>query len=822
MEMPEACPGCRAPISGAERFCPHCGTPLDRLASDPTLEAPTTPRDSARGSRPPSTPAGSGTGRERFSPGQVVADRYRIVGLLGRGGMGEVYRADDLTLEQPVALKFLPLTFASDPDRLVRFRNEVRMARQVTHPNVCRVHDIGTTGDLQYLSMEYVDGEDLASLLRRIGHLPRDKGIEIARQLCAGLAAAHAKGVLHRDLKPANVMIDGEGKVRITDFGLASAVSELDRAEIRSGTPAYMAPEQRDGREVTEKSDLFALGLVLYETLTGRRPFEGDSSASRGSGAATTTRPTPPSTVVPDLDPALERVILRCLEADPSRRPASALAIAAALPGGDPLAAAGSAEATSPAHAWGFLLVFVIGLLGFAWLAGPHADLTRFQLGKTPAMLEGRAAELIRSFGYAETPADRASGLMYDRSLLADRLSRIQETGVWDDIEDVRPPLVHYWYRQSPRHLDPVDPDGIVSPTDPPQRISGMVQIRLDGEGRLIRLEAVPPQVTAVPDSAPRAAVDWNSLFTAAGLDTASIEPVAPAWIPDSYADSLQTWRGRFAGGRGDSLWIDTASFRGLPVHFQIRAPWTRPDRVAGQRRPFDRRLRWAEIGQLLIMLAAIFGGLFVTVRNLQLGRGDWRGATRIAVVVLICSIGVWILTANHSASASALFNNFVESIGRSLFLAILLWLLYVALEPYVRRRWPHRIVSWSRLVTGRVRDPIVGRDFLIGAILGLVLGWLQLLHLLVPKWLDWSGGIPLWLFDPDNLLGAHRQVATLLRLLPMALLNALVIFFIPILLLRIVRKQWIALGLLFLLLAAIIGTRSGDFPMGPITGVLT
>ena len=200
----------------------------------------------------------------------MLDGRYRIIGLLGRGGMGEVYRADDLRLGQPVALKFLPDALRDDPVRLAQFHNEVRTARQVSHPNVCRVYDIGEVDGLLYLSMEYVDGEDLATSLRRIGRFPEDKATEIARQLCAGLAAAHERGVLHRDLKPANVMLDGAGQVRIMDFGLA-AVGAVE--DIRAGTPAYMAPEQLLGREVTQRSDIYALGLVLYELFTGRRAF---------------------------------------------------------------------------------------------------------------------------------------------------------------------------------------------------------------------------------------------------------------------------------------------------------------------------------------------------------------------------------------------------------------------------------------------------------------------------------------------------------------------------------------------------------------------
>jgi serine/threonine protein kinase len=161
-----------------------------------------------------------------------------------------------------------------DETARARFHQEVRLARQIAHPNVCRVFDIGEADGRLFLTMEYVDGEDLASLLRRIGQLAQSKALDIARQLCAGLAAAHDHGVLHRDLKPGNIMLDGRGRVRIADFGLAALGESLDAEELRAGTPAYMAPEQLAGSEVTPRSDIYSLGLVLYEIFTGKRPFD--------------------------------------------------------------------------------------------------------------------------------------------------------------------------------------------------------------------------------------------------------------------------------------------------------------------------------------------------------------------------------------------------------------------------------------------------------------------------------------------------------------------------------------------------------------------
>src|SRR5512139_3095791 len=209
-----------------------------------------------------------------FAPGTMLAGRYRIVARLGRGGMGEVYRADDLRLGQPVALKFLPTTVEQDPAARERLFAEVRHARTVSHPNVCRVYDIGEEQGRYFLTMEYIDGEDLASLLRRIGRLPGGKALEIARQLCAGLAAAHGKSVPHRDLKPSNVMIDGRGQARITDFGLAAEAGPATSPADYAGTLAYMAPERFQGIPASVQSDLYALGLILYETFTGKPAFK--------------------------------------------------------------------------------------------------------------------------------------------------------------------------------------------------------------------------------------------------------------------------------------------------------------------------------------------------------------------------------------------------------------------------------------------------------------------------------------------------------------------------------------------------------------------
>jgi serine/threonine protein kinase len=290
------CGNCSADLPSGSQFCLHCGSALNGAPLETVAMTMTMTTAAPKPKQP----------QHRFEPGSLIASRYRIISRLGKGGMGEVFRADDILLGQPVALKFLPESARGNLNLLTRFYDEVRIARQITHANVCRVYDIGEVEGQPYLSMEYIDGEDLASLLRRIGRLPADKATEFARKMCAGLAAAHSQGVLHRDLKPGNIMIDGRGELRIADFGLAAVASQLEETEFRHGTPAYMAPEQLEGREVSVQSDLYALGLVFYEMFTGKPAHKADTAAEMLKLRKESTV-SDPSSLISDLDPSIER-----------------------------------------------------------------------------------------------------------------------------------------------------------------------------------------------------------------------------------------------------------------------------------------------------------------------------------------------------------------------------------------------------------------------------------------------------------------------------------------------------------------------------------
>jgi tetratricopeptide (TPR) repeat protein/predicted Ser/Thr protein kinase len=308
--------------------------------------------------------------REEFSAGDVFGGRYRMITRVGRGGMGDVWRADDLILETPVALK---LIHSASPSDRIRILQEVRLARQITHPGVCRVFDVGEAGETIFFTMEFVQGEDLAALLKRTGRLTSERVVEIAHQLCAGLAAAHAAGVLHRDLKPANVLIDQEGRVRITDFGIAVTTSDAG-PHVMIGTLGYMAPEQLTAdAPVSERTDVYALGVILYELVTGKphHRLRSEDPSSRLSRLA------------PGINPQLERAILKAIERDPEERPATAVEMAAALPDID--AAEDSARTgrlSKRIHripvwlAGAAVVVAVVAVAAFAWTRPAHTALT--------------------------------------------------------------------------------------------------------------------------------------------------------------------------------------------------------------------------------------------------------------------------------------------------------------------------------------------------------------------------------------------------------------------------------------------------------------
>jgi serine/threonine-protein kinase len=680
---------------------------------------------------PDSRPSSSLHGR--FDPGTRLGSRYRVVGLLGRGGMGEVYRADDLELNQSVALKFLPEKVARNPADLARLRQEVRIARQIAHPNVCRTYDIAEAGGEVFVVMEYVDGEDLASVLRRLGRPTPDKAVEIARAICLGLGAAHENGVIHRDLKPGNIMIDGRGRVRITDFGIAGTVDELAAEGGIAGTPEYMAPEQRQTGAATVQSDIYSLGLVLFEVFTGKRASEMPpprDGPTPGSDSSVVT----PSSLVADIDAAVERVIMRCLARDPARRPQSAYAVFGALPGSDPLAAAVAAgETPSPelvarAGEEGSLKPWIAGLLVAAVVATVALASAIHRpdfagLDRPPEALALRAEEILTSATGAAPPRYSMAGFRYEPGA--------DSTSV---------PAFQYWRRWSTVPLDPVDLH-VLTPTleNPPQTYPGSGTILLDPRGRLLALSVVPSVGGDTTTPSP-AAVDWAGFLRAAGRGPGEAAATIPPRRFHVRADTVAAWALSDSAAAAETTFVAAATGGRIVQAETYVGAGSRPlgdlaVRIAGEEESLQ---FWFLI--LFVYIVPMTGGLVLARRNAKMGRIDVRGALVAAAATVVCYLAGYVFTTNIREIGLA---RVVENVGamaplaHALVHALIVALAYLAIEPYVRRLWPRVFVSWQRLLSGRVRDPIVGRDMLIGAATGCLWCFGGLVNRFGPVWLS-------------------------------------------------------------------------------------
>ncbi len=749
----------------------------------------------------------------QFAPGSIIAGRYRIVSLLGSGGMGEVYRADDLKLGQQVALKFLPAAFARDAMQLGLLHDEVRLGRQVAHPNVCRVYDIGEWDGAHFVAMEYVDGEDLARLLQRIGRLAHDKAVEIARGVAAGLSAAHAKGILHRDLKPANIMIDGRGEPRITDFGLALASEDAVDSHFVAGTPAYMAPEQLEGKAATVQSDLYALGLVMYEIFTGRRARSGRTIPDLRREHATEI-PTP-SSVVREIEPAVERIILRCLESDPSLRPRSARQVFEALPGGDPLAAAIAAGETpspglvasagiegtlSPAAPWGWAGAIAVLLACVLGITADWRIMSKIPFEKPPEVLEQNAIDIGRALGIA--PGKYRVRAFEAQSPYLAWLSEHDRSQQRFDHLRTGPPSVVFTLRESATPLTTLSDKTAPSRDDPPLR-EGMVTIEVDTNGRLFGLAAPPRRTT-------NARADWSKVLRLAGFDAATLTSTTPRIVPPFFADERVAWSGFWPDDRTKPAHIEAAAAGGVPVFFNITGPWN-DDTSAVGRQPF-------ETPSLAIFVTIIISSLtLVTIvlawRNLRMRRGDRTGALRVAFAVFAIECSVYLLAADHRAVFAHESSVLIGAIRMALFWAAAYYFLYIALEPYVRRRWPERLIAWSRLIGGNIRDPLVGRDLLIGIAAGLAHVTLASAVNWLPARLGWRASGPPHASNLNTLLGVRFALSEIASSISGGIVTGLALVILLVVLAIILRRRSLATAALYILLVTAFAFASSGNP---------
>ena len=626
----------------------------------------------------------------RFTPGTLILGRYRIINLLGRGGMGEVYRADDLKLGQQVALKFIPRAMLADPAMLRMLLAEVRIGREVSHPNVCRLYDINEFDGDHFIAMQFVDGEDLASLLRRIGRLPVEKVVDIARDLAAGLAAAHERGVIHRDLKPANVMIDGRGRAHITDFGLAIVSGDPQRG--LAGTPIYMAPEQLSAEQITTASDVYAFGLIVWEMLTGKRMFD-PGSITQIAEAHNTPKPRLTSTIR-ELPTKFEALVMQCLDEEPSQRPQSAREVLAMLPGGDPLAAAIAAgETPSPELvaaaaksgvvpapvAFGALALFVAMLVASAVLNPRTTIFSLARFRKPPDALADRAEELVRASGIAGEPADRIGQFIDLRRTSPDVADRDR---------------IVFLYRRSPVPLVTRDFNLFIHENIPPLNTPGMANVQITSDGRLISFIAVPRI-----DAAPVSSID--EFFRATGFDRAQFREAAPRFAAPVGSDARFAWDG--------PAHVEAAMFHGAPVWFEVNP--RPPARIAPSILGIQGAV-WNSVYAALLAVAMVLATI-----NVRRRRADHRGVRRAAVVLASLTIACRFFEAHVTGST---FADAVTAIaGEALYEAAIFCIAYLAIEPYVRRHWPLLLISWQRLVDYRWRDPLVARDFGIGLLNG-------------------------------------------------------------------------------------------------------
>ncbi|MBP1610917.1 MAG: serine/threonine protein kinase, partial [Acidobacteria bacterium] len=627
---------------------------------------------------------------------------------------------------------------------------------------------------------------------------------------------------------PANIMLDGHGRVRITDFGLAIAQEDESQAAEIAGTPAYMAPEQLAGKGSTVRSDMYSLGLVLYEIYTGKKAFTATNLAELRQQKETHT-PRAPSEIREGIDPVVERVIQRCMEKEPNARPSSVAQLAQALPGGDPLAAAiaagetpspemvaasESTEGLKPWIAWSCLAFIILSIGTYFILTQQTSILYRVPIEQPPEVMVKTAQDILKDLGYTEEHADSAFRFMSATSKYFDYVERTDQSS--DRFEKIPALTIQFWYRQSPMLLLNISVEQAVTLSDPPFLNNGESIVWLDSRGRLAGLRVIPPQKPKKPDAVQ--SPNWSILFKAAGLDEKSFNDAETESIPPVYADTRAAWTGTLPDFPDTAVHIEAAACQGRPVFWQMIVPswdnFTTATLPSGQILPGRAYNAVTVILAIVVVLILVAGPAFFAHRNLRMGRGDRRGATRLVLFSISLWFISWVFNEHHIAAAEEVYL-FIITVTWCLLFHGWYWLMYIAFEPFTRRRLPRVLVGWSRLLAGKYWDPLVGRDLLVGFVTGMMVALIEVLIVIISHSL---GDPQLTPFIPELTFfaGPRWIVEGFLRYVIVggSILFGLSIAFIVFLLRILLRSTWATAIVPILLFSSLVFVFSSSVPV--------
>lgn len=633
-----------------------------------------------------------------FPVGSTIHERYRVSAFLGSGGMGDVYLAQDLALGQQVALKFLSADFARRTEAAALLVNEVTIARRVAHNGVCRVHDLGFADGIPFVSMEFIEGETLARRLARTGPLAVDEAKSVAVELCEALAAAHRQGVVHCDLKPSNVMVTVDGRVKITDFGLAGLVTAMEHRTSTFGTAAYLAPERLAGVSPTYASDVYALGLLLLEMILGKNASPHLGPDRRHSARAAMRKARVPRD--------LEDVIDSCLDEDPQRRPASAQVRA------ELTAAVWEREATPPRSlAFTGRRVGIVVLIALAGLVAVVKWSPRVQLAFlapaviSPDALADRGRQLLGDLGYT-VPRDSVSGFFVERDSVASSVARDGGAEGSPRRRGNNEPVLRYFYRESDRPIVGSFDAWGAEPRLPWRDTERGVELAPGGQ--LLAFHGAPPR------------------------DNANVRSAADAWMVLQAAASLPSDERR--SDRARDVW---------PIDY--------PGASDAEPVVSTRRMQFAAFWNIASLVIGLATALLFAHRAWRRGQIDLRATRHVAASFLTVVPATWLLVTHHSFTTEHM-QNVLRLLAWTLWISGAAAVCFAATSVYVRRWWPDAFgasLHWIR--RGKV-DVSLGADLLAGIAFGIALALIDRLYLMLPAALGWAPPSPLTVFAYQNL----------------------------------------------------------------------